>query len=112
MSLLHLRLRASTLDQTRDRDYEICVLKVLFGFYGVTLAFGRHGQRGTYKNHTFDTKENAQRFVFKTLQKRLSARRRIGCPYVLVEARVSEGEPLDFWVTTEQTERLTPTHPS
>ena len=118
MSLLHLKLRAMTSDKITNRDYEIFVLKVLFGFYGVTLAFGRHGVRGTYKNHIFETKEEAKTFVCKTLKKRLTAPKRIGCPYVLVEAKVSDAEVLDAWVTPEQVELLTtkpsfsiPSHP-
>jgi hypothetical protein len=118
MSLLHLKLRAMTADKITNRDYEIFVLKVLFGFYGVTLAFGRHGLRGTYKNHIFETKEEAKAFVCKTLRKRLTAPKRIGCSYVLVEAKVSDAEILDAWVTPEQVERLTtkpsfplPSHP-
>ena len=73
----------------------------------VTLAFGRHGLRGTYKNHIFETKEEAKIFVCKTLKKRLTAPKRIGCPYVLVEAKVSDAEVLDAWVTPEQVENLT-----
>jgi len=108
VSLFHLKLRAMTFNQTINRDYEILVGKVLLGFYGVTLAFGRHGLRGAYKNHIFDTKEDAQAFVCKTLKKRLTAPERIGCPYVLVVAKVADAETLDAWITPEQFERLSP----
>ncbi len=106
MSLFHLKLRAMDLDQNIDRDYEILVSKILFGLWGVTIAFGRHGVGGTYRNHTFETKEMARAFVYKTIQKRLKAPKRIGCSYALVDARALNEERLSSWLTLEQQEFL------
>lgn len=98
MSLFHLRLRAQDTEKNRDRDYEIFVSKILFGFLGLTIAFGRHGARGSFKNYIFETKEEAQRFVHKILQKRLTAPQRIGCSYRLVSAYISKEETSSLWM--------------
>ncbi|RZI45111.1 WGR domain-containing protein [Candidatus Finniella inopinata] len=106
MSVFYLKLRAVDRDRNIDRDYDILVLNVLFGCWGVTLAFGRHGTRGILKNYVFDSQEEAQRFVYKTLQKRLRAPKRIGCPYRLVSAETSTDQDLSSWLVSEQQDRF------
>lgn len=110
MSLFHVKLRAVDSQKNINRDYEVLVMKVLFGFWGVTLAFGRHGTQGTLRNHTFETKEAAQKFVRKILQKRLTAPKRIGCSYGLVSVDVAKEEVLSFWVSPDQESRLKNQH--
>ena len=102
MFFFHLKLRAIDLEQNINRDYEIFVSKVFFNCWGVTLAFGRYGTKGTYKNYVFSTKEEAQQFVHKTIQKRLKAPKRIGCPYRVISAKTSQEEPLCLWFRRDQ----------
>ncbi len=98
MSAFYLKLRAMDWDRNIDRDYDVLVMTVLFGCWGVTLAFGRHGTRGVLKNYVFDSQEDAQRFVYKTLQKRLRAPKRVGCAYRLVSAETSKDQDLSTWL--------------
>jgi predicted DNA-binding WGR domain protein len=101
MSLIHLRLRALDWERNIDRDYDILVMRVLFGFWGVTVAFGRHGTRGSFRNHVFETQEEAQRFVYKSLQRRLRAPKRIGCSYCFVSSETSTDQDLSSWLAPE-----------
>jgi predicted DNA-binding WGR domain protein len=104
--VFHLRLQAQHLERNINREYEILVYKVLFGLWGVILAFGRQGKNGTSKNHAFSTLQEAQKFVRKTVQKRLKAPKRIGCPYSLVSVKVDNLDHLSQWITPQQYEQL------
>ena len=105
-AVFHLKLRAVDSVKNIDRDYEILAMKVLLGHWGVTVAFGRHGTKGDFRNHVFDSQEEAQRFVYKTIQKRLRAPRRNGCCYHLVSASALKQEDLASWVALEQREKF------
>ena len=108
MTLFHVKMRAVKPEANIHRDYEIWAQKVLFGFLGVTIAFGKHnrGTGGRHKNYIFETKKEAQQFVHKTIQKRLSAPKRIGCPYSLVSLKIDSEETLENWLTPEQENHL------
>lgn len=100
--VFHLRLKAQHLERNINREYEILVYKVLFGLWGVILAFGRQGTKGTSKNYVFSTLQEAQKFVHKTVQKRLRAPKRIGCPYSLVTVKVDNLDHLPQWLLPQQ----------
>jgi hypothetical protein len=44
----------------------------------------------------------ARTFVYKTIQKRLKAPRRIGCSYALIDVKAEDKAMLESWLTVEQ----------
>lgn len=102
MSLFHLKLRAVNRQRNVDRDYDIMVMRVLLGYWGVTVAFGRHGSRGCLKNYSFATQEEARSFVHKILQRRLRAPKRLGCCYHIVSRAPSQEDGFLVWLIPEQ----------
>jgi excinuclease UvrABC nuclease subunit len=110
--IFHLRLKAQQFERNINRDYEIAVYKVLLGFWGVVLAFGRQGKKGDSRNYVFATLQEAQQFVRKTLQKRLRAPKRIGCPYFFVSVKVDSQETLTQWLSPLHQQALNYRSPS
>lgn len=102
----HLRLKAQHHERNINREYEIVAYKVLFGLWGVVLAFGRKGTRGSSRNYVFTSLQEAQKFVHKTLQKRLRAPKRIGCPYSLVSVKVDHQDNLQQWLSVQHLQAL------
>lgn len=100
--IFHLKIKAQKLERNINREYEILVYKVLFGLWGVILAFGRQGAKGISKNYVFLTLQEAQKFVHKTIQKRIRAPKRIGCPYSLVAVKVDHLDHLSQWLQPQQ----------
>lgn len=75
---------------------------MLFNEWGVTLAYGRQGQKGKSTNYSFQTKKEAQKFVHKILQNRVRAVKRNDCPYRLSFIKIHETELLDNWIKPKQ----------
>ena len=86
MPYLHLILRAIKPETNVNRVYEICVDRGLFNSWLVIIAYGRYGRGACQKIHSFFTMEDAKKFVQKTLKKRFSSQKRIGCYYKIVKA--------------------------
>lgn len=89
MPYLHLILRAIKPESNLYRVYEIWLDKGLLGSWIVLTAYGRFECGTTQKNHSFSTLEDAKDFIDKTLIKRLSSEKRIGCNYELISKRFS-----------------------
>jgi hypothetical protein len=92
MSYLKLVLRATKLEDNLDRSYEIHMCKGLFESWLVITAYGRYGagQGALQKIQSFYTLDDAEKCVYKIMQKRRNAFQRIGCNYEVIERVTSE----------------------
>lgn len=88
-----LLLRAENPACNCRRSYSIAVDRDLFGFWCVSLAWGRIGSAGRGKVQAFDDRTVALAFARQQLRRRLHARRRIGVDYVVVAGDQGELQP-------------------
>lgn len=92
-----LTLRATLPAKNLDRDYTIWVQKGLFNLWVVNILYGKWGAARHHKiQYSFEAPEQAQRFIKKTVRKRLNAQKRIGCNYKPAHTSGSEKD-LKFW---------------
>ena len=81
---LYISLRAVNPERNINRVYEIVLSKALFNTWGVIIAYGRYGQASKQRTYNFQCVEEAKSFINKVLKKRLTAPKRIGCAYNVV----------------------------
>lgn len=74
------------------RSYQIDAGQDLFGVWVVDVVYGRIGTRGTHIRYSAPDEASAQKIVRSKLNRRASARKRIGVPY-----RVREFTDLACW---------------
>ncbi len=95
--ILRIALEAHNDERDHRRRYEVRVERDLFDDWLVTVSFGRIGG-GTHElRFGCGELESAQRVVRQLLQRRLSAPRRLGCPY-RVRSISTSLDRLDGWI--------------
>ena len=78
------RLKAINPDKNIYRWYEIKQSHNLFGTWSLIISSGRIGTKGRTRVLPFKTKTEMTTTLQKILKKRLTAERRIGCNYALI----------------------------
>lgn len=76
-------LRAINPEKNIFREFAIDLVKDMLGYWVVMTCYGRIGVRGQYKQYAYTSKEAAEKKLNQILNKRLKAKSRIGCDYVL-----------------------------
>jgi predicted DNA-binding WGR domain protein len=79
--LCHITLVAIHPERNIRRSYRLSLGCDLFGDWTVELRYGRIGQRGQERRIVCHSLEEARRLARAYLRRRMSAPRRIGCPY-------------------------------
>ena len=87
MNLLSLHLQACFPERNIFRAYSIWLGQDLFGDWMVSVTYGRIRARGTTRSYVFSSKEDAFKKLTTILRKRLSAYKRLGCAYRLVDCQ-------------------------
>src|SRR5437868_3859739 len=82
-NLLTLALEAHHAEHNHHRRYQLTVGKDLFGCWTVSIRYGRIGQAGRELQYSAAKLDELRGIVDDRLRRRLSAPRRIGCPYRL-----------------------------
>ena len=80
----HIALLALHPERNIRRAYRLALGRDLFGDWTVELRYGRVGRRGQERRIACDSLEEARRVTRSRLRRRVSAPRRIGCPYLVV----------------------------
>lgn len=106
--LLTLTLEAHNPAENRHRWYEVRVGRDLFGEWTVCLAYGRTGQAGQHKRFAGPGADELKARVREHLLRRLSAPRRIGCPYRVTETDVAAGFAAAAWQPPDVMARFLP----
>ncbi len=91
-----ITLRARLAEKNLDRNYTISIQKGLFKLWVVNIFYGKWGTAGHKLRYGFETPQQGQKFIKKTLRKRLNSYSRIGCNYQLV-SRSGDNQDLEFW---------------
>lgn len=98
LNQLCIALEAHNVRANRHRAYTIMVGRDLLGDWVVTVHYGRTGCRGSQFTQVASSLIEAQDIVQRLLKRRLSAPRRIGCGYTLIEATTPAGWTLAEWL--------------
>ena len=85
-------IELAAIDEARNikRRYSISAYYDLFGWVIVRTSWGRIGKQGSSAVHCFRNSHDALTFIRKVLQRRATARSRIGVPYLPLSSSSSE----------------------
>jgi predicted DNA-binding WGR domain protein len=88
---LPIRLHLQAIDPARNiaRRYAIEASADLFGHFIVDLQWGRIGTKGQSRTLSFAQAQDASRFVRQTLNRRASAKKRLGVGYRPVTSAIA-----------------------
>lgn len=87
---LEIALRAENRLTNCWRDYTLVLGRDLLGDWCISVRWGRVGTAGSAALHGFRNRDEAVAFASILLKRRLTAPRRIGCPYRLIASSGAE----------------------
>jgi predicted DNA-binding WGR domain protein len=100
-NLLTVAFEAHHTERNHHRRYQLTVGRDLLDDWTVTVCYGRTGQAGREVRYA-DASPDAMRAVIRErLSRRLSAPKRIGCPYRLAALNTAPGIDATFWLPGE-----------
>lgn len=98
-NLLSLSVEAHNADKNHHRRYELTIGRDLFGHWTISVNYGRTGgSRGHELRCGGIDAERLRTIARDRLLRRLSAPKRIGCPYLLAGLSVAAGIDASFWL--------------
>ena len=97
-NLLTVALEAHHTDLNHHRRYQITVGRDLLDDWTVNIRYGRVGQRGQELRFANREADAMRAVVSDRLRRRLSARKRIGCPYRLTKLDMAAGFDGNAWL--------------
>ncbi len=87
---LEIALRAESPRRNCWRDYRLALGRDLLGDWCLSVRWGRVGAAGSTAMRGFRSRDEAVALANVLLKRRLSAPRRIGCPYRLIASAGAE----------------------
>ncbi|WP_152053065.1 WGR domain-containing protein [Tautonia marina] len=100
-NLLTIALEAHSEERNHHRRYEIVVGRDLLDDWTVAIHYGRVGQGGQAKRYASAKADDMKAIVRERLLRRLSAPKRIGCPYRLAAFNAGPGIDIQSWLPGE-----------
>jgi predicted DNA-binding WGR domain protein len=100
-NLLTVAFEAHHTEQNHHRLYQITIGRDLFDAWTVAIRYGRVGQDGQQRRFVSSKAEEMRQVISERLRRRLSATRRIGCPYRLTKLDMAEGFDSAAWLPGE-----------
>lgn len=85
MSILSIEMEAKNHERNHFRFYRVDVQKDLFNYWMVTTIYGRIGTKGTTKKFAFKNIKEVENKIKDVLNRRKTARKRIGTDYNIKE---------------------------
>ncbi len=98
LDLLTIALEAHSDERNHHRRYEVAVGRDLLGHWVVTVRYGRVGQPLRKIQYGSPEAVEARTIMYDRLRRRLSAPRRIGCRYRMVEFTAEHGSEPGGWL--------------
>jgi WGR domain len=83
------------------RRYQITLGRDLLEEWTVSISYGRSGQGGQEKRFSSPEAKQARAIIRDRLRRRLSAPKRIGCPYRLTALSSAPGVDASAWLPGE-----------
>jgi hypothetical protein len=100
-NLLSIAFEAHHQEKNHHRRYEIVIGRDLLDHWTVAVRYGRTGQSGTERRYGSPRREVMQAVVRDRLCRRLTAPKRIGCPYRLAVYSTTPGFDAEVWLPAE-----------
>jgi predicted DNA-binding WGR domain protein len=100
-NLLNLTFEAHNAEQNHHRRYQVTVGRDLLDDWTVSVRYGRVGQGGQEKRFASAKPEEMRAVIRDRLKRRLSAPKRIGCPYRLAAFSAAPGFDASDWLPGE-----------
>jgi len=97
-NLLSVAFEAHHPEKNHHRRYEVVIGRDLLDAWMVVIRFGRTGQHGRELRYASPRAEEVQAVIRDRLRRRLSAPRRIGCPYRLTAISSAAGFDASAWL--------------
>jgi hypothetical protein len=97
-NLLTVTLEAHHPERNHHRRYQVTVGRDLLDDWTVSICYGRAGQGGQMKRFASPRVEEVRAIIRERLLRRLSAPKRIGCPYQLTTLNSAPGFDASAWL--------------
>ncbi len=97
-NLLTVSFEAHNSEQNHHRRYQVTVGRDLLDDWTVAVRYGRTGQGGQERRFASAKATEMQAVIRDRLRRRLSAPKRIGCPYRLTAYSVAPGFDPASWL--------------
>src|SRR4051794_23024277 len=96
-NLLAVSLGAHNAEKNHHRHYQVTVGRDLLDAWTVAICYGRTGQAGRVLRYAAAEAAAMRAVVRDRLRRRLSAPRRVGCPYRLAAYSAAPGFDAASW---------------
>ena len=100
-NLLTIAFEAHNTEKNHHRLYQLIVGRDLLDDWTVAIRYGRTGQGGQEKRFASPKPEEMRAVIRDRLRRRLSAPKRIGCPYRLTAFSAAPGFDASDWLPGE-----------
>ena len=100
-NLLTVAFEAHHAEKNHHRRYELTIGRDLLNDWTVAIRYGRTGQGGHELRYASARPEEIRSIIRERLRRRLSAPRRIGCPYRLAAFSAAPGFDAALWLPNE-----------
>jgi hypothetical protein len=97
-NLLTVAFEAHSREENHHRRYQITVGRDLLDYWTVAICYGRTGQGGREIRFASPKPEEMRAVIRDRLRRRLSAPKRIGCPYRLTTLSSAPGFDASTWL--------------
>ncbi|MBX9653858.1 WGR domain-containing protein [bacterium] len=109
-NLLTVAFEAHNAEKNHHRHYQVTVGRDLLDDWTVSIRYGRTGQDGRELRYAAAEAKQVQAIIRERLHRRLSAPKRIGCPYRLAVFSAAPGFDASCWLPGEIMVRFQPTN--
>ena len=100
-NLLTVAFEAHNAEKNHHRRYQLTVGRDLLDDWTVAIRYGRTGQGGAGEAVSISKAEEMRAVIRDRLRRRLSAPKRIGCPYRLTALSSAPGFDASSWLPGE-----------
>jgi len=100
-NLLTVAFEAHNAEKNHHRRYQVTVGRDLLDDWTVSIRYGRTGQSGRELRYAAAEPEAMRAVIRDRLRRRLSAPKRIGCPYRLAAFSSAPGFDATAWLPDE-----------
>jgi hypothetical protein len=97
-NLLTVAFEAHSIERNHHRRYQITVGRDLLDDWTVSVHYGRIGQGGQEMRFASAQPEEMRAVIRERLRRRLSATKRLGCPYHIVAFSITPAFDASAWL--------------
>src|SRR5262245_30801642 len=97
-NLLSMHFEAHNREENHHRHYDVTIGRDLLDHWTVAIRYGRIGQGGHERRYAAADPESIKAIIRDRLRRRLSAPKRIGCPYRLAAFSAAPGFDASAWL--------------